>query len=162
MFDRFFPDQYVASTYVIDFEKLYEEGVRGLIFDIDNTLVPHGAPADERAKALFARLKAIGFRCCLISNNQKPRVEMFNKDFAENDIWQHFDAVKNGRVYDLTYEYFGMSATFKYPEALKELQPILYPESDEDTEKAKEASDNAQKKAKDSDATEKYNEQQSK
>ena len=54
MFDRFFPDQYVASTYVIDFEKLYEEGVRGLIFDIDNTLVPHGAPADERAKALFA------------------------------------------------------------------------------------------------------------
>ena len=36
MFDRFFPDQYVASTYVIDFEKLYEEGVRGLIFDIDN------------------------------------------------------------------------------------------------------------------------------
>ena len=59
MFDRFFPDQYVASTYVIDFEKLYEEGVRGLIFDIDNTLVPHGAPADERAKALFARLKAI-------------------------------------------------------------------------------------------------------
>ena len=87
-------------------------------------------------------------------------VEMFNKDFAENDIWQHFDAVKNGRVYDLTYEYFGMSATFKYPQALEELQPILYPASDEDTQKAKEASDNAQKKAKDSDATEKYNEQQ--
>ena len=89
-------------------------------------------------------------------------VEMFNKDFAENDIWQHFDAVKNGRVYDLTYEYFGMSATFKYPQALEELQPILYPESDEDSAKAKETSDNAQKKAKDSDATEKYNEQQSK
>ena len=65
-------------------------------------------------------------------------VEMFNKDFAENDIWQHFDAVKNGRVYDLTYEYFGMSATFKYPQALEELQPILYPESDADTQKAKE------------------------
>ena len=59
MFDRFFPDQYVASTYVIDFEKLYEEGVRGLIFDIDNTLVPHGAPADERAKALFADRKSV-------------------------------------------------------------------------------------------------------
>ena len=54
------------------FEKLYEEGYRGLIFDIDNTLVPHGAPADERAKALFARLKAIGFSSCLISNNQEP------------------------------------------------------------------------------------------
>ncbi len=43
MFDKFFPDRYVASTYVIDFEGLYKEGVRGLIFDIDNTLVPHGA-----------------------------------------------------------------------------------------------------------------------
>ena len=33
MFDKFFPDRYVASTYVIDFEGLYKEGVRGLIFD---------------------------------------------------------------------------------------------------------------------------------
>ena len=55
MFETFFPDEYVASTYVIPFEKLYEEGYRGLIFDIDNTLVMHGAPADERAKKLFAR-----------------------------------------------------------------------------------------------------------
>ena len=39
MFDKFFPDRYVASTYVIDFEGLYKEGVRGLIFDIDNTLL---------------------------------------------------------------------------------------------------------------------------
>ena len=38
MFDRFFPDEYVASTYIIPFEKLYEDGYRGVIFDIDNTL----------------------------------------------------------------------------------------------------------------------------
>ena len=75
MFDMFFPDQYVASTYVIDFEKLYGEGYRGLIFDIDNTLVPHGAPADQRAVALFERLKKMGFRCCLISNNQEPSID---------------------------------------------------------------------------------------
>ena len=59
MFELFFPDDYVASTYVIPFEKLYEEGYRGLIFDIDNTLVPHGAPADERAKALFRSESAV-------------------------------------------------------------------------------------------------------
>lgn len=53
MFETFFPDDYVASTYIIPFEKLYMEGFRGVIFDIDNTLVPHGAPADERAKKLF-------------------------------------------------------------------------------------------------------------
>ena len=55
-------------------------------------------------------------------------VEMFKEDFESNDIWKHFDAVQNGRVYDLTYEYFGMSANFSYPEALEELQPMLYPE----------------------------------
>ena len=55
-------------------------------------------------------------------------VEMFKEDFESNDIWKHFDAVQNGRVYDLTYEYFGMSANFSYPEALEELQSMLYPE----------------------------------
>ena len=59
MLERFFPDEYMASTYVIPFEKLYKEGYRGIIFDIDNTLVPHGAPADERSKKLFHELKSI-------------------------------------------------------------------------------------------------------
>ena len=77
MFECFFPDAYMDSTYVIDFEKLYEEGIRGVIFDIDNTLVPHGAPADERAIRLFTRLRFIGLDYCLISNNQLPRVKPF-------------------------------------------------------------------------------------
>ena len=51
---------------------------KGIIFDIDNTLVPHGAPADERSIALFRRLKAIGYECLLLSNNKEPRVKMFN------------------------------------------------------------------------------------
>lgn len=80
MFDMFFPDDWVDSAYDIDFDRLYEQGYRGLLFDIDNTLVPHGAPADERAKRLFAHLKALGFQCCLISNNKEQRVKMFNKD----------------------------------------------------------------------------------
>ena len=96
MFDMFFPDRYVASTYVIDFEQLYEEGYRGLIFDIDNTLVPHGAPADKRATALFDRLKRIGFRCCLISNNQEPRVKMFNQDIGVDYVYNaHKPSTKN-------------------------------------------------------------------
>ncbi len=96
MFDMFFPDEYVASTYIIDFEKLYEKGIRGLIFDIDNTLVPHGDPADQRAVDLFERLKAIGFECCLISNNQEPRVRMFNEKIQVNYVYNaHKPSVKN-------------------------------------------------------------------
>lgn len=60
MLQRFYPDEYLDSTYVIDFDKLYEEGYRGIIFDIDNTLVPHGAPADERAKKLIFSFKRAG------------------------------------------------------------------------------------------------------
>ena len=81
MFRTFFPDEYLDSTYVIDFEKLYAQGYRGLIFDIDNTLVPHGAPADKRAKALFKRLKKIGFQCCLClitsMKGSLPLIRMF-------------------------------------------------------------------------------------
>ena len=96
MFDKFFPDKYVASTYVIDFEELYKKGYRGLIFDIDNTLVPHGAPADERAKKLFAKLKSLGFHCCLISNNQEPRVKMFNQDIQVDYVYNaHKPSTKN-------------------------------------------------------------------
>lgn len=51
---------------------------------------------------------------------------MFKKDFAENDIWKHFRAVKEGRVYDLNYKKFGMSAKFNYKEALNDLDKLFY------------------------------------
>lgn len=78
MLERFYPGEYVDSAYGIDFDTLYAEGYRGIIFDIDNTLVPHGAPADARAIALFAHLKELGYRCTLLSNNKEPRVKSFN------------------------------------------------------------------------------------
>ena len=79
MLERFFPDERYPSAYDVPYEQLYEEGIRGLIFDIDNTLVPHGFPADEKAVLLFARLRRIGFACCLLSNNNRKRVSPFAK-----------------------------------------------------------------------------------
>lgn len=78
MLKGFYPDCYMKSTYDIDFDAYYEKGYRGIIFDIDNTLVPHGAPADERSKKLFAHLKELGYKVVLLSNNKEPRVKMFN------------------------------------------------------------------------------------
>ena len=52
--------------------------------------------------------------------------EMFKKDFAENDIWKHFRAVKENKVYDLDYKKFGMSAKFNYKEALNDLEELFY------------------------------------
>lgn len=77
MFRRFYPGEYINSVYEIPFESYYAQGIRGIIFDIDNTLVPHGFPADERSVFLFERLRSIGFQTCLISNNKEPRVKPF-------------------------------------------------------------------------------------
>lgn len=94
MLQRFYPDNEAESAFDIDYESLYAKGYRGVIFDIDNTLVPHGAPADERAKTLFSRLRALGFGTVLLSNNKEQRV----KPFADSvDSLYVFRAGKPGR-----------------------------------------------------------------
>ncbi len=75
MFNCFYPDLYYDSAYSIDYEKMHEEGVNGIIFDVDNTLVEHGAPITERAEALFVGLHKIGIDTCILSNNNEERVK---------------------------------------------------------------------------------------
>ena len=53
-------------------------------------------------------------------------VEMFDEEFKTNDVWKHFDAVKNDRVYDLEEELFGTTAALNVPEALDTLVEIFY------------------------------------
>ena len=77
MLECLYPKVYLDSTYEIDFEQYYQDGYRAIIFDIDNTLVPHGAPADQRAIALFKRLHALGYQTMMHSSNKEPRVKMF-------------------------------------------------------------------------------------
>lgn len=55
-------------------------------------------------------------------------VEMFDKEFKENDIWKHFDAVKNNRVYDLEETLFGTTGNLAASEALDVMVEMLYSE----------------------------------
>lgn len=73
----FYPSEIQDSTYVIPFKEWKKRGYKGVIFDIDNTLVPHGVAADERSIALFQELKSLGFSTMLLSNNKEPRVKNF-------------------------------------------------------------------------------------
>ncbi len=75
MLKRFYPSDYCVSAYEIDYRGLYGSGYRGIIFDVDNTLVEHGAPVDGRAKKLFEDLRRIGYDTCILSNNQEERVK---------------------------------------------------------------------------------------
>ncbi len=54
-------------------------------------------------------------------------MEMFKKEFSENDIWKHFEAVKNKQVFDLTSTDFGMSSNLNYAKAVEEVEGYLYP-----------------------------------
>lgn len=75
--EAFYPREWLDSTYDIPWENWYDRGIRGAIFDIDNTLVKHNEPADLRAVELFQRLHRLGIRTCLLSNNKEPRVRAF-------------------------------------------------------------------------------------
>lgn len=98
LLSKFYPDEILDSAYAIDYERLFAEGIRGIIFDIDNTLVEHGFPADERAINLFDRLKKIGFDSTLLSNNKEPRVKMFNDAVNVNYIFKANKPMKKGYI----------------------------------------------------------------
>jgi len=76
----FYPYEYLEDVFTIDYQTLHDKGFKGLIFDIDNTLVPHGADSTEQVDALFATLHAMGFHTLLLSNNNRQRIERFTKN----------------------------------------------------------------------------------
>ena len=86
MISKYFPYEYCSSAYAIDYRRLWELGFRGIIFDIDNTLVHHGDDADERAKALLREVRDIGFGVILLSDNDEERVQRFNRDIGADYI----------------------------------------------------------------------------
>ncbi len=53
-------------------------------------------------------------------------VKMFDEEFKTNDIWKHFEAVKNDKVYDLEEELFGTTSSLQIPQALGQLMEIFY------------------------------------
>ena len=77
MFKVFYPYEYVDSVFCIDYNEVYKKGYRGIIFDIDNTLVHHGDDSTQRVDELFRTIQNIGFKTLLLSNNNEERVKRF-------------------------------------------------------------------------------------
>lgn len=80
MLKRFYPGDYAESVFAIDYQTLFARGYRGIIFDIDQTLVPHGFDSTAEVDELFARLHRMGFRTLLLSNNSEERIRRFNRN----------------------------------------------------------------------------------
>lgn len=78
MTDIFIPDMYSQSIYRVNYEKLKESGIKLVIFDLDNTIVPvdEVEPRPETIELMF-KIKELGIRPVLMSNSGKKRVEPF-------------------------------------------------------------------------------------
>lgn len=78
--EAIYPREYKASVKGIDFERLYKKGYRGVLFDVDNTLVPFDEmDASEELIAFVTGLQTIGFKVGLVSNNTRSRVQALNR-----------------------------------------------------------------------------------
>lgn len=78
MFERFLPKLRVNTVFDIDLEELYAQGYRGIITDLDNTLVGAKAPlATPELVEWFEKVKKCGFKLVIVSNNNLDRVSKF-------------------------------------------------------------------------------------
>ncbi len=83
MLKRFYPNEYVNDVEGINYNRLKELGIKGLIYDLDNTLSPFDIekPTDNIIK-LINKLKGEGFKICLVSNNKGNRVKIYNEELG--------------------------------------------------------------------------------
>lgn len=78
MLKQFVPDLHVRSIYEIDLVALKKQGVKGIITDLDNTLVAAEYPmATPELVKWLDDLQEMGFRVIIVSNNNLTRVAKF-------------------------------------------------------------------------------------
>ncbi len=78
----FYPCALAESVFTIDYGALMRMGYKGIIFDIDNTLVPHGKDSTPEVDEFFAKIHSAGLITVFLSNNSRERVERFNKNIS--------------------------------------------------------------------------------
>ena len=85
MIELYKPDMYKKDIYSVDYKKIKSYGIKCLLFDLDNTLVPYYRNKPSRkVKDFIERLKDMGFKVILFSNSNKKRLTPF-KEILELD-----------------------------------------------------------------------------
>lgn len=79
MFDKFLPSEYVKSVFDIQPKVLKEKGIKGIITDLDNTLVAWDeANATPEVIKWLELMDQHDIKVTIISNNNGSRVEIFS------------------------------------------------------------------------------------
>lgn len=83
------PNKHVRNVQEINLQSLKESGIKGIIADLDNTLVSWNGYAVVPAVTKWVeKAKKEGFQVCIVSNNNKERGEQFSRTFEVPAIWQ--------------------------------------------------------------------------
>lgn len=78
MYNFLLPNEFVKSVFEITPEKLSQLGIKGIITDLDNTLVEWDrADATEQLVAWFEIMREAGIKIIIASNNNEQRVRAF-------------------------------------------------------------------------------------
>ena len=96
MIEKFYPCEYVKSVFDIEFKKLYDSGIKAVIFDIDNTLVFQNEDATEETERLFAALHKLGLKTMILSNNNEERVRRFLRNIDSPYICKAYKPFRKG------------------------------------------------------------------
>ncbi len=78
MLKKLYPDLLLNSIYDLNIDLLRGKGIKGIIADLDNTLVAWGASSLEKPLQEWLKtLHEAGFKLCILSNNSAQRVDKF-------------------------------------------------------------------------------------
>jgi|LFRM01.1.fsa_nt_gb HAD superfamily phosphatase (TIGR01668 family) len=87
MIKKFYPDLIADNVKKIDLNYLLENNIKGLILDIDNTLVPdYVEEAGDDIIKWVDKVKKMGFKVCIVSNATQKRVLKFNEKLGVDAI----------------------------------------------------------------------------
>lgn len=94
---KYIPRICANSVYDIDYDKLYSEGKKIILFDLDNTLLPYNQKyAHQELRDLLERIQNIGFKILIFSNNSKKRVSVFCDDVKLGYVTRATKPLKRG------------------------------------------------------------------
>lgn len=108
--EKYIPDMYQKSIYTVDYQKLIDRGVKCILFDLDNTLVPfHIKEANDKIAVLFNELREKGLKVIIFSNSPKKRVNIFKETLAVDCLAnakkpskRGFETIMNKYKYNIT------------------------------------------------------------
>ena len=96
---KYFPIEVQKSIFDINFTRLYAKGKKIILCDLDNTLIPYSESMPSKELIEWAeKVKTIGFKLYLFSNNKDTRVLPFSLVLGADGLWRSSKRLSAGQT----------------------------------------------------------------